>query len=69
MSSKLTYLSNYSQAVYETTLIDNFERQNQGLMNLQVFRFVLLCGGFISLAAMALVIPLCLEDFLRALMF
>ena len=68
MSSQLTYLSTYSLAVHEMTLIEKYGRLHRQREQQQAIKVGLICGGFVVLAVIALALPLFLQDFIRQML-
>ena len=62
MNSKVTYLASRSLAVYEQTLLEQFVVDQQKVKLYQFCRFLLLGLGFVSLAVLALLAPLFLQQ-------
>jgi len=69
MNSKVTYLSSRSLAAYETMLIESYAEQFKRDVRMQSVKILLIWLGFTSMAGLALVLPLFIQDFLRMLWF
>ena len=67
MNSKVTYLSSRSLAAYETMLIETYAQQFKRDARMQSMKVLLIGLGFTSLAFLALMLPLFVQDFLRML--
>lgn len=69
MNSKVTYLSSRSLAAYETMVIESYAEQFKRDVRMQSVKILIIWLGFTSMAGMALLLPLFIQDFLRMLWF
>jgi hypothetical protein len=67
MNSKVTYLSSRSLAAYETMMIESFAEQFKRDVRLQRLKILMIWLGFTSMASLALLLPLFIQDFLHML--
>ncbi len=66
MNSKVTYLSSRSLAAYETMQIEAFVRQHKRDTLFMRLRLLAIWTGFTAMAAVTLLIPVIVQEFLRA---
>lgn len=68
MAADVRYLSQYSLAVYEATLIEQFAVSHRRNLKIQTFIFAVFALSFFLLAAMTLILPASVQSFLRLLL-